>query len=65
MTACLTMTPMMMTAPIPKTIRGQNMKVIAENTGKHKISKYLLEIIALIIGVISKIVVILLKHKYQ
>jgi len=41
------------------------MKVLAENTEKAKLSKYLFEIIALVITVISKIVIILLKHKYQ
>ena len=39
-----------------QTIRNLNMKVMSENTEKPKISKYLLDIIALIISVISKIV---------
>ena len=40
-------------------------RAIPENTSKSKISKYLLEIIALLITVISKIVIIALKSKYQ
>ena len=48
-----------------QTFNNPNIKAATKNTEKHKISKYLLEIIALIIGVISKIVIILINHKFQ
>ena len=51
--------------PYPEMLRSLKMNVIAENTEKPKISKYLFEIIALIITVISKIVIIILKSKFQ
>ena len=47
----------------PMTLRMTRM--IPENTEKPKISKYLFEIRALVISVVSKIVIILLKHKLQ